>query len=67
MRVREQPADRRRARRIARMTGSALRLRSRLQQLAEFLDAQSGIANDPAEREGVDGVVSRNGKNACAV
>lgn len=40
---------------------------TKLQKLAKLLDGQARIANDPAERESVDGVMARNNKNAAAV
>lgn len=38
-----------------------------LQKLAKLLDRETGIANDTAESEGVDGVVPWDGEDACPV
>jgi hypothetical protein len=36
-------------------------------EIAKLLDGEAGVANDTAEGEGVDRVVTRNGENAHAV
>jgi hypothetical protein len=38
-----------------------------LEQFAKLLDGESGVANDAAHGEGIDRVVTRNGKNALSI
>lgn len=38
-----------------------------LKQLAKLFDGEPGVANDTAEGECIDGVVTRDRKNACPI